>query len=213
MRPSASLSSHDSRQRSDRVDTREVKGLEKITSIALAEVLSHNEILATDKITDALYTQDRNGTPFVQVLLDAGFITEWDLAKTVCEHFNLPFVMASSFQISKETLKTLPDQILLANFLVPLDVIDGILTVSMPVLLNHDVLEELQKATKLEVFPCVGLVSENKKVLSDMFPGRPLGAPPIAGKKKHSHGAGRDGWQNLFEQGDQAVRKDLGPKG
>ena len=189
-----------------------MKGLEKITSIALAEVLSHNEILATEKITDALYTQDRSGTPFVQVILESGFITEWDLAKTVCEHFNLPFVLASSFQIPKESIKVIPEDLMFSHFFVPLDVIDGILTLSMPVLLSQEVLEEIQRATKLEVFPCVGLVSENKKVLNDLFPGR-APAAPVAKKKSinTNAGGGSDGWQSLFEQGDQAVKKDLGP--
>ena len=188
-----------------------MKGLEKITSIALAEVLSHNEILATEKITDALYTQDRSGVPFVQVILDSGYITEWDLAKTVTEHFNLPFVLASSFQIAKELLKVVPEELMLSHFFVPLDVIDGILTFSMPVFLSHEVLEEIQRATKLELFPCVGLVSENKKVLTELFPGRAPTAPQARKKAAGAQGGPGDGWQSLFEMGDEAVKKDLGP--
>jgi len=57
-----------------------VKGLEKLTAIRLAEVLTQKGAMATEAITDALYTQDKHGDPFVQLLIGGGHITEWDLA-------------------------------------------------------------------------------------------------------------------------------------
>src|SRR5690606_9858506 len=78
-----------------------VKGIEKVTSVRLAEILSERSVVPSEVITDALYAQDRHGEPFVQVLVGGGHITEWDLAKIVTEHFSLPFLMAGNYQIAE----------------------------------------------------------------------------------------------------------------
>ena len=41
----------------------------------------------------------------------------------------------------------------------------------MPVLTPYEVLEEIQRQHSCELFPYVGVVSENKKVLEAAFPG------------------------------------------
>ena len=61
-------------------DRRPVKGIEKITSVRLAEILTERDVVSSEVITDALYSQDKNGEPFVQVLVTGGHITELDLA-------------------------------------------------------------------------------------------------------------------------------------
>ena len=58
-----------------------MKGIEKITAVRLAEILTERGVVSSEVITDALYTQDKDGDPFVQVLVSGGHITEWDLAK------------------------------------------------------------------------------------------------------------------------------------
>ena len=66
-------------------DARKVKGIEKLTSVRLAEILTERSAVSSEVITDALYAQDRLGESFVQVLVSGGHITEWDLAKIVTE--------------------------------------------------------------------------------------------------------------------------------
>ena len=89
-----------------------MKGLEKLTSIRLAEVLSQKGSIPTDKITDALYAQDKHGEPIAESLVAAGHITEWDLAKVVVESFQLPFITAGSCDIQKEAREKLPEDVI-----------------------------------------------------------------------------------------------------
>ena len=91
-----------------------MKGIEKITSVRLAEILTERGAVSSEIITDALYTQDRNSEPFAQVLLNGGHITEWDLAKIVTENFNLPFLMPGNYQISEVAKHRLPKDVLFA---------------------------------------------------------------------------------------------------
>ena len=145
-----------------------MKGIEKITSVRLAEILTERAAVASEVITDALYAQDRHGEPFVQVLVGGGHITEWDLAKIVTEHFSLPLLMAGNYQINDIAKARLPKEVLFKHTMVPLDVFDDIVCVAMPVMLTFDEITRIQKEHKCDVFPYVGLISENKKVLTDM---------------------------------------------
>jgi hypothetical protein len=140
-----------------------VKGLDKLSNLRVAEVLSQHDIVASEKVTDALYHEDRSGLPFVDVLIESGYITEWELAKQIAEHFNLPFLLASSYQVSKDSLKAVPEEMMLEHNFLPLDVFSDILTISMPVMLQYETLQAIAEKTKLLVYPCVGLISENRR--------------------------------------------------
>ena len=109
-----------------------MKGIEKLTSVRLAEILTERAVVSSEVITDALYAQDRHGEPFAQILVSGGHITDWDLAKLVTEHFNLPFLMASNYQISEDAKKRLPKEVLFQYTIVPIDVFEDIVCVAMP---------------------------------------------------------------------------------
>ncbi|MGE3173277.1 MAG: hypothetical protein AB7O97_11685 [Planctomycetota bacterium] len=193
-----------------------MKGLEKLTCVRLAEVISQKNIVSSEVITDALYAQDKYGDPFVQTLVTGGHITEWDLAKLVAENFQLPFLMASSYAISDDAKKRLPEKILFENMLVPLDVFDDTICVVMPILSPYDVLGRIQRELKCELFPYVGLISENKKVLGDMF--GDFAAWHEQDKKRREQAAtkrantksAKGDWMSIFDAGDAAIQDTLG---
>lgn len=199
-----------------------MKGLEKLTCIRLAEVLSQRGTVTTDAITDALYRQDKSGEGFIEILITGGHITEWDLAKVVVEHFQLPFVMASSYHINPDAQKKLPEDALFRHQLVPLDSFGDVMVVTMPILTSYEVFERLQKKFKVDFFPYVGLISENKKVLAELFPSfndwskkhetdKEKRAEQHR-KEQQSRAAGDASWMNIFDSGDAAVRGDVKKK-
>lgn len=192
-----------------------VKGIEKITSVRLAEILTDRDVVSSEVITDALYAQDKDGEPFVQVLVNGGHITEWDLAKLVTENFNLPFLMAGNYQISEEAQKRLPKETLFEHTIVPLDAFGDILTVAMPVMLSYDAIAKIQKEHSCDLFPYVGLITENKKVLGDMHKDYPQWLDAQAKQKAAKRaaaapaeqGGGDSDWMSIFDAGDQAIQQ------
>lgn len=197
-----------------------MKGIEKLTSVRLAEILSERGVVPSEAITDALYAQDRAGEPFAQVLIGAGHITEWDLAKIVTESFNLPFLMAGNYQLGDHAKSRLPKEVLFEHMIVPLDVFDDIVCVSMPVMLPFEQVMKIQKAHNCELFPYVGLVSENKRVLTDLHKDYPHWLEQEqkrreAATEKRSKAAasgpaaGAGDWMSIFDAGDQAIQKTI----
>jgi hypothetical protein len=192
-----------------------VKGIEKITSVRLAEILTERDVVSSEVITDALYSQDKNGEPFAQVLVNGGHITEWDLAKIVTENFNLPFLMAGNYSISEEAKERLPKETLFKYTIVPLDTFGDIVTVAMPVMLSFEDIAKIQKEHNCDLFPYVGLISENKKVLTDMHKDYPQWVEDDAKrreeeavKRKASPKKGEEGdWMSIFDAGDEAIQQ------
>lgn len=196
-----------------------MKGIEKITSVRLAEILTERATVASEVITDALYAQDRHGEPFVQVLVGGGHITEWDLAKIVTEHFSLPFLMAGNYQINDAAKARLPKEVLFKHTIVPLDVFDDIVCVAMPVMLTFEEISRIQKEHQCDLFPYVGLISENKKVLTDMHKDYPQWVEAeqkrreAEAKKRSQSGAKKSGdWMSIFDAGDQAIQETMKQK-
>lgn len=198
-----------------------MKGLEKLTSIRLAEALTQKDAVPNDIITEALYAQDRHGESFVENLVEAGSITEWDLAKLVVEQFQIPFLMASSYSVPDEVKSLIDKELLFRHQIVPLDRYADVLTVVMPILTPFEVLMQLRKKTGCDVFPYVGLISENRKVLGEMFEGY------FEWEKKRNEERNKrrqqrtekqssatpqdqaDDWQSIFDSADALVQHNL----
>lgn len=189
-----------------------VKALEKLTSVRLAEVLSQKGVVSTDAITDALYVQDQYQEPFAEVMISSGHISEWDLAKVVVEAFQLPFLMAETYAIDEEAKTALPQEELFETLLVPLDRFGDAMTVAMPVMTSYETLSALQQRHGLQILPYVGLISENKRVLQGLFPEfRDWLKKRDDDREQRRRAAAKTedsaDWMNIFDTGDEAVRR------
>ena len=190
-----------------------MKGIEKITSVRLAEILSDRGSITSEVITDSLYAQERHGEPFAQLLVGGGHITEWDLAKIVTENFNLPFLMAGNYNISDEAKVRLPKTVLFEHTIVPLDVFGDIVCIAMPVMLSFETIASIQKDFKCDLFPYVGLITENKKVLGEMHKDYPTWLAEDAKRRemaarKRASPLGKGGdWMSIFDAGDLAIQQ------
>jgi hypothetical protein len=204
-------------------DAAEVKGIEKLTAVRLAEILTERNAVSSEVITDALYASDTQGESFVETIVGGGHITDWDLAKLVTEHFNLPYLLAGNYAIADEAKNRLPKELLFQHTLVPLDLFGDIVTLAMPIMLPFDLIQRIQKEHNCEVFPYVGLLTENKRVLGELFPDykewqqteskRREAAATKRAAKAAAGGTGGAGlgtdWMSIFDAGDAAISSSV----
>jgi len=183
-----------------------MKGLERITNLRLAEVLTQNGLLTREEMGEAISLHESSRERFVSVLVNTGYVTEWDLAKVVAESFQLPFLLGERYETPKEMVQMFDEDFLFEHLLIPMDRFGKVLTVRMPVLVSGDVLEDVQKKFDVDVFPVVGLISENQKILFRIFPDHPKEEPKKAASPTSR--MGKD-WESIFDMGDEAVKKGL----
>jgi hypothetical protein len=119
--------------------------------------------------------------------------------------------MVSSVEINKAAVSALPEDFLFDHRLLPIDLCGDVLTLSMPILLPFKVLNQAQNLSRKNIFPLIGLASDNLKVLSQLFPKRQPATTGRKGKAKADEADDEAGsWENIFDLGDQEVLKDLG---
>jgi hypothetical protein len=104
--------------------------------------------------------------------------------------------------------------------MVPLDVFGDIVCVVMPVMLSFDEINKIQKEQKCDLFPYVGLISENKKVLGDLHKDYKEWLTQDAHRREEdtkrrlqNPGKSSGDWMSIFDAGDAAtqdIKKKVG---
>ena len=149
----------------------------------------------------------RNRAPRVQIEYD---VELYGAEKKV----QLPFVMASNYEIEIDVTNRIPREFLFKHMIVPLDIFDDVVTLVMPILTPFEVLNKIQNEHTCEVFPYVGLISENKKVLSELYDDfKDWLTKDKSNKEQRKQQGPRDAggdWMNMFDDADAKVRDGLG---
>ena len=86
---------------------------------SLRDVLIAQGIL-TEEVADELMTSAReNNEPFGSVVVEAGHVTAWDLAKTVATHYNMPCLPLAGFVYDKDLARDVAAAVLYQYQVLP----------------------------------------------------------------------------------------------
>ena len=139
-----------------------VKSSQRFDYSALAEILGQRALVEPERLAVALQTCAQSGFPFPEILVDNGLITDWEIARVVCELYGLPFLPVESYTPQPSAGDGLDNEFLAMNKIIPMERHGGLLTVCMPVLVPAEVLGILSAQTGLSVLPIVGTVTGNR---------------------------------------------------
>jgi hypothetical protein len=153
----------------------------KLARRKLGEILVDEGVLREDQVQEALRRQRVTGELFGEALVQLGYLTEMDIARTIVRQFGLPYMDASRYRIPKEAVQLVPPDLMLQNQFVVLDRIGKILIVAVAGVLSADVLEKLEKIVQGQVFVYVSTSSQVQAALAKVLPQNKAAAP--AGKK------------------------------
>lgn len=174
------------------------KSSQRFDYARLAEALHERGMVEPGPLNELLVSSRGGGPSFTEGLVSAGLVSDWDLSRTVCEVFNIPFLPVEFTQPDEESLALVDAGFLAQHGLVPLGHFDHVLTVLMPGLVTADVLGMLSAATDMVVLPIVGTVNGNRRWLSERLN---ISANAPDGQEFTVEGA----WGSLFDEGDAAV--------
>jgi hypothetical protein len=126
----------------------------------IGEILLENNFITKDVLDRALEHQKQYGGTITQFLLHYGYIDERELASCLSEHFNIPYLPISAYDISDEIIKLIPGDIAEKYWLMPVDKHGDSLMVVMIDPLDNKIIEQLEELTGLKIKPFVGIISE-----------------------------------------------------
>ena len=178
-----------------------MKSSQRLAYGTLAEALGQRGLIESQRLTLALQTSVQGPIPFPEVLVGDGLIGDWELAKTVCDLYGLPFLPVDICGPQSEARQGLDTEFLIQHRLVPLSRFGNLLVVAMPAIVPAEVLAALEAAHGVQVMPVVGTVNSNNRWLQESLAGEV--APALPGSD--------DDWSKIFDEGNAGVLLDLTP--
>jgi hypothetical protein len=175
-----------------------VKNNQRLGYQRLAEELVAQHRLERDVAREILEHAAQDGPDFPDALVEGGFLTDWELSRTVCELYNLPFLTTEMARPASAAMEGLDPFFLMRHCLVPLCRNGRLLTVLMPGIAPAEVLAQLSTDSGYTILPIVGTVRTNRAWINEhmqQYTKAPVEMDPQ--------------WSALFDEADAAVLSSL----
>jgi hypothetical protein len=147
-----------------------VEDLRRLGRKRLGSILMADGLVTPEQVTEALEIQKDTGRMLGQVLVALGYITEYDLAKSLATQFQFPYLNPSFYATDREVLDLLPPEMLYKYVFIPLDKFGNQLIVAMAGLLNEDVVQEIKKKTGCDIRVYISTARDVRAVLEKEVP-------------------------------------------
>jgi type IV pilus assembly protein PilB len=148
----------------------------RMTRKRLGELLRDEGLVTDEQIEEALASQRKTGELLGEVLVRLGYVTEYDIAKTIVTQFGLPYIAVKQYFINEDAMKLFPERLMRQYQFIPMDKIGNVITIAVGGLLNFDVLSELENSSGSHIQVFVSTWSEIKQAIEDSFKSSQEGA-------------------------------------
>lgn len=127
----------------------------------IGQVLIDAKVITKNQLQQVLNLQ-KQGDPrrLGTILIDKGWLDPENLAMALSVHLNLPFIDLKRHAINKDLLTVIPEETARKHHLMPLDVVDGSLSVVMEDPTDIQVIQELAALTGKTIAPAVGVADD-----------------------------------------------------
>jgi type IV pilus assembly protein PilB len=126
----------------------------------LGEILLEACVVSQDQLDEALHLQKSQNKLIGQILVDMGWVTEYEVCKAVSELLNIKYVNVADALISQEVVQMAPEELAAKRNILPLFVQDKTLYLAMENPLDVDVIQRIEFRTGLQVKPLIAPPSQ-----------------------------------------------------
>ncbi len=177
----------------------------------LADALIDRGLCEAQALREAMQLSGHGNPSFVEAIVAANLVGDWEVGKVVAEIYNLPFLPIELCNPDSRALEGLDLAYLAEHGLVPLGRFGTLVTVAMPGLVRAEVLSGIPIAEgELTVLPVVGSVQSNRRWIDlNLIPKLRAAMPKMAAVDPSTGMMANPEWGNIFDAGDAAVHFDL----
>jgi hypothetical protein len=136
-----------------------------MTKRRLGELLQAEGLISEEQCRAALEEQRKSNLFLGEALVKLGFVSEEAIAQTIVAQFSLPFMSAIQCTISPDVLNTFPERMYYEYQFIAVDKIARVLIIIGAGLMNHDVLDELERLSGCKVCQYVSTWKDIKAAL------------------------------------------------
>ncbi len=135
----------------------------------LWDLLVEDKIVSPEHLQTAIQKQKETGDSLVRTLIDMGAVSEWEMAATLGKQLNVPFITLSHYEIDRDILKSIPEELVRKYRIVPVDRADNVLTVALSDPSNIYLLDELRLLTKCQIVPVISFESDINEAIERYY--------------------------------------------
>lgn len=126
-------------------------------------------LITTDQLEQALKFQKERGGLIGQILVMLGFAKEEEIAQILTVQYGFPYLPLASYEISKDALALIPENVAKQYNLIPVDKIGDLLTIAMSNPLNIQAVEDVEMLTKSKVQVFVSTMTDITNAINKYY--------------------------------------------
>ncbi|MBI3595844.1 MAG: type II secretion system ATPase GspE [Nitrospirae bacterium] len=135
----------------------------------LGEMLIAEGLLSREQLERALSEQKLHGGRIGTIFRGMGFVTEEDIIKVLGKQMGIQPVVLSSIIIDPDVVKIIPETMARRHQVIPVFKKDRVLTLAMVDPLNVFAIDDLRRATGMEIQPVVSSETEVMKAIDRFY--------------------------------------------
>lgn len=182
-----------------------MRQFERLKKRRLGEILVDEGYITQEQLETALSLQKEGGELLGRILIEQGYLTERALARAMANQLGLPFLSTENYQLSKEVVGLIPNEICFKYELIPLDRFGKTLTILMAGMVTVEVVETIQQLTGCDVFIYIGTSSDVQQALREWVSPSAMTQADIS--------VSSASWMSWFDKADQEVRTSTSADG
>lgn len=143
--------------------------IRRIVSKQLGELLIEKGVINNAQLERALKLQQEKGGLIGQILVMLGFATEEEIAQALTVQYGFPYLPLEFYQINKEAIKLIPENVANQYNLIAIDKIGELLTIAMSNPLNVQAVEDIEMLTKCKVQTFVSTMTDINNAIKKYY--------------------------------------------
>ena len=143
--------------------------MKRLITKKLGKLLVENGIISERQLEEALERQREKGGYLGQNLVEMGYTTEEEIVSCLTVQYGYPYLPLGNYEINLEIIKLVPADLARKYYVIPIDKIGDVLTVTMANPLEEEAILALEKATGCRVESFVSTGSEVAGALKEYY--------------------------------------------
>ena len=137
----------------------------------LGEMLVKENIISNDNLEKALKKQETENGSLGRVIVEMGLASEWEMAAAIGKQLKVPFITLSHYEIDRQVIESIPEEIVRKYKIVPVDKTGETLTVALSDPSNIYLQDELRLLTKCKIIPVISFESDIMEAINQYYVG------------------------------------------
>ena len=137
----------------------------KVVGKQLGELLLEKGVIDRTQLEKALAMQRERNALLGEVIVEMGFATEEEIAQALTSQFGFPYLPLANYDIEKEVIKFVPENVCRQYCLIPIGRIGKCLTLAMANPLNQQAIEDVEMICGCPVQIFVSTTTDIRKAI------------------------------------------------